>query len=139
MKLKPLLTFVATLAVGANFATAEEDTPLSKEMSAMNKSLRTLKRQVADPAKKADNVALVDEMKKRVEAATKFEPAKTKDQPAADKSKYLEEYKKQLGDLGKLIDELKAAVDKGDAPGAQAIFDKLADSKEKGHQKFAPE
>jgi soluble cytochrome b562 len=138
MKLKTLLTFAASLAAGASLAMAD-DTPLGKEMSAMNKALRTLKRQVADPAKKAENLALVDDMKKRVEASAKYEPAKTKDQPAADKPKYLEDYKAQIADLGKAIDELRAAVDKGDATAVQAVFDKLSDIKEKGHQKFSPD
>jgi soluble cytochrome b562 len=136
MKLKTLLTTVVALAFGATAAFADEDTPLSKEMSAMNKALRTLKRQAADPAKKADNLALVATMKEKTAAALKYEPAKTKDQPAGDKAAYLEKYKKQMADLDKAIDELKAAIDSGNADAAQKVFEKLADIKEKGHKDF---
>ncbi len=136
MKLKTLLTTGVAFAIGAMAATAEEDTPLSKEMSAMNKAQRTLKRQVADPAKKADNLALIATMKEKCAAALKDEPAKTKDQPAGDKPAYLDKFKKQMGDLDKAIDELKAAVESGNADAATKVFEKLADIKEKGHKDF---
>ena len=139
MKLKSLLSLAVAFATGASMVMAEQDTPLSKEMSAMNKALRTLKRQIADASKKADNLALVDTMKAKAEAAAKLEPAKTKDQPAADKPKYLESYKAQMADLAKAIDELKAAVEKGDAEAAAKLFEKLGDTKEKGHKDFAPD
>ena len=94
MKLKSLFTAIVALAVGANFAVAaEEDTPLAKQMSAFNKSLRSLKRQVADPAKKADNLAVLAKMQENMAAARKLEPAKTKDQPAGDKAAYVEKFR----------------------------------------------
>src|SRR5215213_3384800 len=139
MKLKSLLTAVAALAVGASFAVADEDTPLAKEMSAFNKSLRTLKKQVSDPGKKADNLAIVGKLKSSVEASKKLEPAKTKDQPAGDKAAYLDKYRAQLSEVEKTLDTLKTAIDKGDAAAAQEAFDKLSDQKEKGHKDFNPD
>lgn len=136
MKLKTLLTTLVALAIGATAVIADEDTPLSKEMSALNKALRTLKRQAADPAKKADNLALVATMKEKLAASLKYEPAKTKDQPAAEKPAYLEKYKKQMADLDKAIDELKAAIEAGNADAATKVFEKFADIKEKGHKDF---
>jgi soluble cytochrome b562 len=142
MKLKTLTTALMALAIGANFAVAEkkeEDTPLSKEMSTMNKSLRTLKRQAADASKKAENLELVAKIKTQVAASLKYEPAKTKDQPAADKPAYLDKFKKEMGDLDKAVDDLKAAIEKGDAEATTKVFEKLADIKEKGHKDFAPD
>lgn len=136
MKLKTLLTTVVALAVGMTAAFAEDDTPLSKEMSAMNKALRTLKRQAADASKKAENLALIATMKEKIAASLKFEPAKTKDQPAGEKPAYLDKYKKQMADLDKATDELKAAVESGNADAAQKVFEKLSDIKEKGHKDF---
>ena len=46
-------------------AADKDETPLSKEMTSMNKSLRTLKRQLADPAKKDENVALVEKVERQ--------------------------------------------------------------------------
>jgi hypothetical protein len=139
MKLKCLLTVVAALAVGANFAMADEDTPLAKQMSSFNKSLRSLKKQVNDPAKKADNLATIAKMKGNMAEALKLEPAKTKDQPAGDKPAYVDKFKAQIAEVDKTLDALKAAVEKGDAAATQAAFDKLADQKEKGHKDFAPD
>lgn len=136
MKLKTLLTTVVALAFGMTAAFAEDDTPLSKEMSAMNKALRTLKRQYPDASKKAENLALIATAKEKIAASLKFEPAKTKDQPAGEKPAYLDKYKKQMGDLDKALDEMKAAIDSGDTAAAEKIFEKLGDIKEKGHKDF---
>src|SRR5688572_23337797 len=62
MKMKSLLAFVSAFALAASLAVAEDDTPLSKEMSAMNKALRALKKTAQDPAHKAANLAAVDKM-----------------------------------------------------------------------------
>ena len=139
MKMKSLLAFVSAFALAASLAVAEDDTPLAKEMSALNKALRSLKKTVSDPAAKAANLAAIDKMKANVTAAAKYEPAKTKDQPAAEKPAYLEKYKKQMVDLEKALDELRAAVDKADETAVQTAFEKLSDMKEKGHKDFAPD
>jgi soluble cytochrome b562 len=141
MKLKTLLTLCAAFAIGTLGARAQDkpDTPLSKEMSTMNKTLRALKRQSADTSKKAENVAMVDKMKANVDAALKLEPAKTKEQPAGDKAAYLAKYKEQLNELKKALDELKAALNKGDADATAKAFETLAENKEKGHKDFAPD
>lgn len=141
MKFKSILTLIAALGLCGSAVAADdkEDTPLSKEMSAMNKSLRTLKRQATEATKKADNLALVGKMLANVDAATKLDPAKTKDQPAGDKAAYLEKYKKQMGDLKAGLDELKAAIEKGDNDAVAKAFEKLSDIKEKGHKDFQPD
>lgn len=140
MKLKTLLTLAAALVVTSGPAFAqEEDTPLSKEMSAMNRAWRKLKKQAADPAQKESSLALVATMKEKSEAALKFEPAQTKDQPEADKAAYLEKYKEMVTALGRTLDELKEAIEKGDNVQITALFEKVSDEKEKGHEKFAPD
>ena len=140
MKIKSLLTLALTLAFActAVFA-AEDDTPLTKEMKTMNKSLRTLKKQVADASKKDDNLALLATIKKSLDAATKFEPAKTKEVPAAEKAAYLDKYKAQLADLAKTYDELEAAIKADKADDVKKALDKLSEQKEKGHKDFAPD
>ena len=140
MKIKSLLTLALTLAFActAVFA-AEDDTPLTKEMKTMNKSLRTLKKQVADASKKDDNLALLATIKKSLDAATKLEPAKTKEVPAAEKAAYLDKYKAQLADLAKTYDELEAAIKADKADDVKKALDKLSEQKEKGHKDFAPD
>jgi len=136
MKIKTLLTLLATAALSLNAISAEEDTALAKEMKTVNKSLRTLKRQVADTSKKDENLQLLATIKKSLEASAKLEPAKTKDQPAGDKAGYLEKFKKEMADLAKTFDEVEVAV-KADKPDdAKKAFEKLSEQKEKGHKDF---
>jgi thiamine kinase-like enzyme len=137
MKMKTLLTLAMTLALGFTTAlAAEDDTPLMKEMKALNKSLRTLKRQVADATKKDENVQLIAGIKKNLDASIKLQPAQTKDIPAAEKTAYLDKYKQQMTELGKMFDELDAAVKAGKTDVATATFEKLSQAKEKGHKDF---
>jgi soluble cytochrome b562 len=140
MKLKSLLTLAAVLALGFNVAlAADDDTPLTKEMKAQNKSLRTLKRQVDDASKKDDNLALIATAKKSVDAAAKLDPAKTRDIPAGEKAAYLDKYHAEMKELAKTWDDLEAAVKDGKVDDAKKIFEKLADQKEKGHKDFNPD
>jgi hypothetical protein len=141
MKLKSLLTLVAVLAVGFNFAAmaADDDTPLAKAMKIVNKNIRTMKRQIDDPAKKDDNLALIAASKKSLDECMKLEPAKTKDVPAGDKAAYLDKYKAQMKDVAKTFDDLETAVKAGKTDDAKKLFEKLSDEKEKGHKDFNPD
>ena len=137
MKLKSLLTILTTLTVALSTASrAEDDTPLAKNMSAMNKALRTLKRQLADPAKKDENVGILEKVKTSLVEAAKLEPKKTKDVPEAEKTAYLEKYKTQIGELKKTFEDMQTALKAGKADDAKALFDKLSEQKEKGHKDF---
>lgn len=137
MKLKSLLTLAATLAISFTPAfAAEDDTPLAKEMKTMNKSLRTLKRQVADATKKDENIALIAGIKKSLDASMKLEPAKTKEVPAGEKASYIAKYKQQMTDLGKTYGELEAAIKAGKTDEANKALEKLSQEKEKGHKDF---
>jgi hypothetical protein len=137
MKMKVLLTVLAALSLGFSTSLcADEDTPLNKQMTAMNKSLRTLKRQISDAAKKDDNLALVGKMKANVAEAIKLEPKKTKDVPAAEKAAYVEKFKQELTELGKTYDQLEALIKDGKNAEAKAVFDKISEQKEKGHKDF---
>ncbi len=137
MKLTTFLTLLitATLGVTTTFA-AEDDTPLMKEMKIVNKSLRTLKRQVADPAKKDENLALLATIKKSIEESMKLQPAETKEIPEAEKAAYLEKYKEQMTALGKTFDEVEVAVKADNVDEAKKAFEKLSEQKEKGHKDF---
>lgn len=136
MKIKSLLTLLATLAISFHAVAAEEDTPLAKEMKTMNKSLRTLKRQVGDASKKDENLQLIATIKKTLDASSKLQPAKTKDVPAAEKGAYVEKFKKELADLGKAFDDVETAVKADKADEAKKAFEKIGEMKEKGHKDF---
>ena len=140
MKFRLILALTAAFALGCPSAFSEDEhTPLEKTMKSMNKILRTLKRQVADPAKKEENLTLVAAMKKEVDEGLKLQPVKTRDVPEAEKPAYLEKYRSQMTELGQSIQELEVAI-KADKPDeAEKIFEKLKKQKDNGHKAFAPE
>src|SRR4051794_18763708 len=94
MKIKTLLTVLTAVSLSFTAYAADDETPLSKQMSIVNKSLRTVKRQLSDSAKKEDNLALIGKVKAALDEAQKLEPKKTKDQ--ADKAAYTKKYKEEM-------------------------------------------
>ena len=134
MKLKLLLSAALALSFATTGALAADETPLSKEMSTMNKSLRTLKRQLADPAKKAENLELVAKVKKAIDNAHNLEPKKTKEQ--SDKAAYTNKYKDEMVELGKTVGELEMAIKVDKTDDAKKAISKIYELKEKGHKDF---
>lgn len=135
------LKHILPLAVLVTLGTVArgEDTPMEKEMSAMNKAYKALKKQIEDPAKKTENLALIEEIKKTSTASSKMEPKTTADQPAAGKAAYLEKFKAQMADFDKAVGTIETAITAGDTAAAKAAFDKLNDLKKKGHDDFKKE
>src|SRR5437870_4426770 len=126
MKLKHLLTLVATCAIALPaFTRAEEDTPMGKEMEKLSKALKAVNRNIADADQKAANLEKIAIAKAANLAAAKYEPVKTKEIPAADKAKFLSDFKASMEEVGKNLDALKAAVEAGKIDEAKAIYEKL--------------
>ena len=132
--LKRITPLLLVLTLG--LSSYAEDTPMEKEMSAMNKAYKALKKSVEDPAKKDENLKLIADIKKTTETTSKMEPKTTADQPAAGKAAYLEKYKAQMDVFAKEVSALEAAVTAGNTAAAKASFDKLNDLKKKGHEDF---
>jgi hypothetical protein len=133
MKLKTLVTLFSAVAFSLSAIGADE-TPLSKEMSTMNKNLRTVKRQLGDPAKKENNLELIGKVKTALDAAHKLEPRKTKDQ--TDKPAYTKKYQEEMIELGKAVGELEAAIKVDSKDDADKAMKKIYELKEKGHKDF---
>lgn len=133
MKLKLLLSTVMALSL-AGAAYAADETPLTKEMSTINKNLRLVKRQAADPAKKQDNLDAIAKVRKALDTAHGLDPRKTKDQ--ADKAAYTKKYKEQMVELGKAVGELEAAIKVDKADDAKKALDRIYALKDKGHKDF---
>ena len=131
--LKHILPLALILAVGS--PAFGEDTPMEKEMSAMNKAYKALKKTIDDPAQKAENLKQIEIIKKTTENSTKMDP-KTAADKGAGKAAYLEKFKAQMADFAKEVAKLEAAVNAGNAAEAKASFDKLNDLKKKGHEEF---
>jgi len=131
-----LLTLAATLALGFNVMAGDDDTPLAKEMSALNKQLRTLKKQVADASKKDDNVKLVEGIKEHLAKAKDLEPATTKDIAADKKAAYIAKYKEQMDATAKDFEALETAIKADKQDEVKTLLEKLGKDKEQGHKDF---
>ncbi len=132
--LRNLIPFALVLTLGAT--AFGDETPMEKEMSAMNKAYKALKKTIADPASKDANLKLIAEIKKTTETSTKMEPKTAADQPAAGKAAFLEKFKAQMAAFSKEVAALEAAVTAGNTAAAEASFAKLNDLKKKGHEDF---
>ena len=130
-----LFALAATLAFGLH-AIADDDTPLSKEMSALNKQLRTLKKQATDASKKDDNIKLVEGIKEHLAKAKDMEPATTKDQPADKRAAYVAKYKEEIESTTKDFDSLEEALKADKADDVKTLIEKLQKDKEQGHKEF---
>ncbi len=135
-----LLTVSTALILGFSVqAASDDDTPLSKEMSGLNKQLRTLKKQVADASKKDANIELVEGIKKHLAAAKDLEPATTKDQPADKRAAFVAKYKEEMASTAKDFDALEDAIKADKADEVKTLLDKLQKDKETAHKEFKAE
>src|SRR5258705_137363 len=92
------------------FAQGGKDSPLHGEMEAINRSLRLINRQYADPAQKVSPLELLATMQKHAETARTLTPPKSEKMAAADQAKYLDTFHKDLDALLKEIGLLKQAL-----------------------------
>jgi hypothetical protein len=139
MKLKHLFTAVLAAAALAVPAFAQEDTPLTKEMEKLNKALKVVNRNLADPAQKDANLAGIAVAKASMEKALTLEPAKAKDVPIAQKSKFMADYKAAMQESMKALEELKVAIAADNVEEAAKAMEKLNGQKKEGHKVFKKE
>ncbi len=118
------------------FAQAGKDSPLHNEMEAINRSLRLINRQYADPAQKASTLELVATMQKHAETARTLTPPKSDKLAAADQTKYLDTFHKNLDALIKEIGLLKQAIAAGKTDAARAEIDKISQLKDSSHKEL---
>ncbi len=137
-KFATILCAAATVLVcapRASFAD-EKKTPLEEQMSTMNKSFKTLKKQLGDPSKKDSSLELIAAIKKAAHASKDLEPAKAKDVPEKDRAKFITDYKAAMDKLVTGFDTLEKAVKADNADGAKAALEDLTKQKGDGHKQF---
>ena len=131
MKTRFFLTVMAASMVLP--LSAETETPLGKQMDAMNGAIKGLRKET-DPAKCA---ALVREAQQAAAKGFSEVPELVKKMPdGAEKTKALAEYRKMMGKLYVSLCEMEIAYLDGKAEDAAAIAASLKDLKKAGHDKF---
>ncbi len=117
-------------------ARAEEDTPLGKQMDAMNDAFKAFRRET-DATKGAKEAR--DAQTAALKAAMEI-PALIKEMPeGAEKDKACNEYRTMMGKLYVVLCEVEGAFLAGKTTEVAGIVDKLKEMKKTGHEKFVKE
>ncbi len=135
MKMKLILAgFAASLMfVAPTMAADEEDSPLAKQMDAMNDAYKAMRRET-DPAKGA---ALAREAQDAMVKAIVETPSLVADMPEGDdKAKASAEYRKMMGQLIATLADMELAFLDGDMEKVKEVVDAMRSSKKEGHDKF---
>lgn len=113
-----------------------DDTPLAKQMEAMNDAYKAMRRET-DPAKGADLARQAqDAMVKGIVEL----PAMVKEMPEGpDKAKASAEYRKMMGSLIATLAEMELAFLNNDMKKVAEIVEAMREVKKNGHDKFMEE
>ena len=113
-----------------------EKTPLGKEMESLNRNLRTLGRQVTDPAKKDSSLQLISQIETSVVGTHSLSPASVSEIPEADRAAYLAKFHERMTELHEKIGKLKEAVIADKPDDAKKVLSEMQQLKKKGHEEF---
>jgi|GEM_PF-1945431 len=105
--------------------------PLGVKIKAINKDLKILKAQIADPAQKGANIQIVADLKQTTLDLRGMEPAKLQQVPAVERVRFMADYKAALGEMLGDIDGLDKALHRSDADESKALLKKIAKEKNK--------
>ncbi len=113
-----------------------DDTPLAKQMEAMNDAYKAMRRET-DPAKGA---ALAREAQDAMIKGVVELPEMVKGMPeGADKAKASAEYRKMMGSLIATLADMELAFLNNDTAKVKEIVESMRDMKKQGHDKFMEE
>jgi soluble cytochrome b562 len=118
---------------------AEEAPAIVAQMRSINKGLRVLRRQLAQPNKKQQNLELLTKIKEDVLAAKKEQPLKTPELPESERGAFLEAFRARLDEVIAVIDQLKLSVREGKNEETQRLVGRLNELKKEGHKRFKSE
>jgi hypothetical protein len=135
MKMKLILCSFASALMFIQPSMAD-DTPLGKQMDAMNDAYKAMRRET-DPAKGAELARTAqDAMVKGIVEL----PTMVKDMPdGPDKAKASAEYRKMMGSLIATLADMELAFLNNDMAKVKEIVESMRDMKKQGHDKFVKE
>jgi soluble cytochrome b562 len=109
------------------------------EMEAINRTVRQLGRQIADPAQKASSLALVAEIEKHATTARSLTPSRVEKLDGAEKTKYIATFQKNLDALLRELGVLKDALAHDHFDVAKAELQKIGQLKNASHKELGVE
>lgn len=136
MKTKLILCGLAASLMFVQPSMADEDTPLAKQMEAMNDAYKAMRRET-DSAKGA---ALAREAQDAMVKAIVETPELVKGMPdGPEKAKASAEFRKMMGGLIATLADLEIAFLNNDLAKVKETIEAMRDTKKKGHEKFVKE
>ncbi|MGL5017264.1 MAG: cytochrome b562 [Luteolibacter sp.] len=115
---------------------AEEETPLGKQMEAMNDAYKAFRRET-DPVKGAAQAR--EAQQAALKSASEVPTMLTKMPDSPEKAKALLEYRKMMGKLFVSFCEVEEAFLNGKIEDVAKIVESLKEQKKTGHDKFMEE
>lgn len=109
---------------------------LERLMKTMGRGLRTLKRQIEDPARRAENLQILGDMERAAVVAKGMKPHEL---PPGDEAALLDEYRSRQLDVLDLMIRAERSLLKGDAADAAKALGELESLRDNAHKKFAPD
>jgi soluble cytochrome b562 len=133
MKMKILLCGFAASLMFVQPTMADEDSPLAKQMDAMNDAYKAMRRET-DPAKGA---TLAREAQDAMVKAITETPELVKAMPESpEKAKASAGYRKMMGSLISTLASMELAFLDGDMAKVKEIVESMREMKKEGHDKF---
>ena len=114
----------------------KEKTELHERMEEMDKAFKQLKRTIRNEANDKQSLELLSKIEQLAVTCKGMTPSKTKAEPADKQEKFVLAFRKEMTHLLGDFCAMETALLDGDHAKAQELYQKLADDKEKGHDKF---
>jgi hypothetical protein len=114
----------------------KQKTELHERMEEMDKAFKQLKRTIRSEAQDKQSLELLSKIEQLAVTCKGMTPSKTKAEPADKQDKFVLAFRKQMTHLLGDFCAMETAILDGDHDKAKEIYEKLADDKEKGHDKF---
>ena len=133
-----MLLSLACLTAGSTFA-EDEDTPLAKEMSAMNTAYRSLSkafRSGPNPDQRAEYIAQVETILKHAKASVELVPTLADTLAPEQKNSMRADYTAAMQKSIQTLEQLLAALEAQDYAAATERLVQLKKQKSAGHQRF---
>lgn len=133
-----MLLSLACLTAGSTFA-EDEETPLAKEMSAMNAAYRSLSkafRSGPNPDQRAEYIAQVETILKHAKASVELVPALADTLAPEQKNSMRADYTAAMQKSIQTLEQLLAALEAQDYAAASERLVQLKKQKSAGHQRF---
>jgi hypothetical protein len=133
-----MLLSLACLTAGSTFA-EDEETPLAKEMSAMNAAYRSLSkafRSGPNPDQRAEYIAQVEIILEHAKASVELVPALADTLAPEQKNSMRADYSAAMQKSIQTLEQLLAALEAQDYAAATERLVQLKKQKSAGHQRF---